>query len=276
MRTPFVDDGGKTQNRRAGLAAFRRPQITTMSRLSALGACLLARPTEPKYEYMGTPIASSAISTGRQNWLIPRNWLNCLPGLSPKLDLAAREQWLTDQRDRLHRCLTADPFWYDLPCAAWYSWKNSVRISRGGTAIILGRRTGVLRKTQNLTEYFAALKERLKNVTIHYGDWTRLTRSAERNCKDRDGAIFFDPPYLHATGRSPRLYAHESPDVADWVKKWAVARAQTHPKLRIALCGWQAEHDMPPDWEQFKWRTNMGASERIWFSPNCIKPEEKA
>ncbi len=275
MRTPFVYYGGKHKNAEQVWLRFGDPSYYYEPFIGA-GGVLLARPTEPKYEYIGDAYCLISNFYRAAKLANPKELAELSAWPVSQLDLAAREQWLTDQRDRLHRCLTADPFWYDLPCAAWYSWKNSVRISRGGTAIILGRRTGVLRKTQNLTEYFAALKERLKNVTIHYGDWTRLTRSAERNCKDRDGAIFFDPPYLHATGRSPRLYAHESPDVADWVKKWAVARAQTHPKLRIALCGWQAEHDMPPDWEQFKWRTNMGASERIWFSPNCIKPEEKA
>jgi hypothetical protein len=136
-----------------------------------------------------------------------------------------------------------------------------------------GGQAGVLRKRQNLVEYFAALKERLSNVTIHYGDWTRLTKLAESQCKEGDGSIFLDPPYLYATGRTKDCYANDSADVAHWVKRWAVARAKTHPKLRIALCGWRGEHEMPPDWEVLDWRTRKGARERMWFSPSCRKPE---
>jgi DNA adenine methylase len=54
--------------------------------------------------------------------------------------------------------------------------------------------------------------------------------------------------------------------------------------MRIALCGYQDEHEMPSSWEAVAWkagggygRTDRGRSnrerERIWFSPHCLKPE---
>jgi hypothetical protein len=54
--------------------------------------------------------------------------------------------------------------------------------------------------------------------------------------------------------------------------------------LRIALCGYEGEHDMPPTWECVAWKANGGYSsqngegnanpnrERIWFSPHCGRP----
>lgn len=62
-----------------------------------------------------------------------------------------------------------------------------------------------------------------------------------------------------------------------------------HPKLRIALCGLYDEHapHMPDDWECVAWKPQGGygnqkkggarkkIDERIWFSPNCLKPERK-
>ena len=62
-----------------------------------------------------------------------------------------------------------------------------------------------------------------------------------------------------------------------------------HPKLRIALCGYEDEHGphMPADWVMVAWKANGGYGnqngagndnkheERIWFSPNCLSVEPK-
>jgi len=53
--------------------------------------------------------------------------------------------------------------------------------------------------------------------------------------------------------------------------------------LRIALCGYEGEHQMPDDWGRVKWKAPGGYSsqkkkgndnpyrERIWFSPHCLQ-----
>jgi len=60
--------------------------------------------------------------------------------------------------------------------------------------------------------------------------------------------------------------------------------------LRIALCGYEGEHKMPPSWKCVPWKTRGGYGsqshglgrenshrERIWFSPHCLKAlKEKA
>ncbi len=193
-----------------------------------------------------------------------------------QLDLEARTNWLREQRQRLHRNLSAKHKWYDLECAALYAWVQSVRISVNGATIILGRTAGVRRKCEDLEQYFVALGNRLKNVGFDYGDWTRMTNAAERNCKRSDCAILLDPPYDHSTGRKTNLYAHDSPGVSAYVRRWALARAKTHPRLRIALCGFEGEHKMPPTWEELPWWSRYGhGKERVWFSPNCLKVSEE-
>jgi len=53
--------------------------------------------------------------------------------------------------------------------------------------------------------------------------------------------------------------------------------------MRIALCGYEGDYDMPGTWEKIAWKTGGGygnrnakndnaGKERIWFSPNCLKP----
>jgi hypothetical protein len=52
--------------------------------------------------------------------------------------------------------------------------------------------------------------------------------------------------------------------------------------MRVALCGYEGEHEMPKDWETLAWnagegfgvqadeRSGNGKRERIWFSPFCL------
>lgn len=46
------------------------------------------------------------------------------------------------------------------------------------------------------------------------------------------------------------------------------------PDLRIALCGFDGEHDMPDEWRCATWQSTSSAKsrhqERIWFSPHCL------
>lgn len=145
-----------------------------------------------------------------------------------------------------------------------------------------GRRDGLL-------EWMQELANRFRRVRVCCGDWTRV-------CGGKSGAalgyffaggpicgIFLDPPYSAEAGRSGDLYAQEDLSIAHKVREWAI-RHGNDPRLRIALCGYESEHDMPPDWECLAWRTGGGYGlvgngrgrdnryrERIWFSPHCLK-----
>lgn len=195
-----------------------------------------------------------------------------------QLDLEARSAWLQTHRQRLLQSLKRHPKWYDLECAAYFVWVQSVKISTNGTSVVLRRTAGVRRRNQDLASYFTALAERLKNVTIHFGDWTKLANAASRESLHSDVAILLDPPYKYATGRQKGLYVTDSGDVAEYVHRWALAISQTRPKLKIALCGFVGEHKMPPEWEEVAWQSKLGKGrERIWFSPSCQQlPAPKA
>jgi hypothetical protein len=145
-----------------------------------------------------------------------------------------------------------------------------------------------------LLAWMQALSERLKRVRVCCGDWTRI-------CGGRDGdaishffsagdtcGIFLDPPYSDAADRDPDIYRVESLSVANAVREWAI-RHGDDSRLRIALCGYEGEHQMPASWSCVSWKAAGGMAalsadlegkgklnsrrERVWFSPHCLKPQ---
>ncbi len=245
MRTPFPYFGSKSRVAAEVWQRFGNPSYYFEPFLGA-GGVLLGRPGVGKYEYV---VDTDCLITNffrAAKYGDQRELAKLAEWPASQLDLEARTRWLKTQRQRLHRNLTNQPKWYDAECAAWYAWVQSVRISSNGATIVLGRTGGIRSRSENLEGYFAALAERLKNVVIAYGDWTRLTNAAERNCHGADCAILLDPPYDYGTGRQKRLYVHDSADLSSYVRRWALARAKTHPRLRIALCGFEGNTTCPP------------------------------
>jgi hypothetical protein len=139
---------------------------------------------------------------------------------------------------------------------------------------------GVHRREQELRNYFAALKARLRRVRICCGDWSRVLGPSPTVHVGVTG-VLLDPPYGADTGRDPEIYASEDVSVAVSVREWAIEHGG-EPRLRIALCGYEGEHGMPGDWECVPWKATGGYAaavgntenarrERIWFSPHCLK-----
>jgi hypothetical protein len=140
------------------------------------------------------------------------------------------------------------------------------------------------KRLSDLYDYFELLQARLRRVRVCCGDWQRILGPSP-TWHIVVTAVFLDPPYAHDTGRDPDLYAQETANLSAAVRAWALAHGE-NPKLRIALCGYAGEHEMPADWECFAWKTNGGygnqrngslssnaCRERIWFSPYCLKPQ---
>lgn len=152
----------------------------------------------------------------------------------------------------------------------------------------------------DLYSYMSLLSERLRRVRIACGDWARVCSPAA-TYKIGMTAIFLDPPYSAESGRFKDLYNQDSFEVAHEVRNWCLEHHQEkyrgevvwegpryqHPKLRIALCGYEDEHApyMPDDWTMIKWKAPGGYGnqrqdnqnshlERIWFSPNCLRPAD--
>jgi len=89
--------------------------------------------------------------------------------------------------------------------------------------------------------------------------------------------LFLDPPYSGEL-RDKDLYAEDDDHIAKRVAEWAVAHGDD-PDLRIALCGYEGEHEMPSTWTKHAWKAHRGYAgagndnvnrERIWFSPHCL------
>lgn len=160
-----------------------------------------------------------------------------------------------------------------------------------------------------LQEWIGRLSDRLRLVRVCYGHWSRICDS--KTTMDRLGltGAFVDPPYaksiervqalirgedvgpVTASNRANELYAGDKTQDIDalvaevnrWCQKWG-----RHSKVRIALCGYEGEHDnlvADHGWTVEAWKAQGGYAnrnennqnnkrERIWFSPACIHPSQ--
>ena len=160
----------------------------------------------------------------------------------------------------------------------------------------LGAGQGVNRKLPHLGDagrgdgiaaMFQELSDRLRNVRVCCGDWTRVMGDSVTIKHAGITGVFLDPPYADTANRTANLYAEDCLNVAHDVREWAIANGG-NPDLRIALCGYEGEHDLPDSWVSVPWKARGGYGsqgettgrgnadkERIWFSPHCLLPDEQ-
>jgi hypothetical protein len=231
-----------------------------------------------------------------------------------EVDLHARHLALVRNRENVER-MNQDPAWFDAKLAGWWVWGISQWIGSGwctsnkqqlphlgtpGRGVhrkrpYLGNagrddpdddRLTATTRTADLRAYLRALAERLRRVRICCGDWSRICGPTP-TFKQGLTAVFMDPPYS-LDERCDSIYAVES-DVATAVRDWCIANGG-NPLLRIALCGYDSEHDsvMPPSWERLYWKAHGGYGgqgngrgrensfrEVVWFSPHCLKTDKQ-
>ena len=133
-----------------------------------------------------------------------------------------------------------------------------------------------------IMEWFGLLHARLRDVRVTCGDWTRVLKDSVTT---RHGltAVFLDPPYTK--GAMEYSAGGMGLGIADAVRDWCVANGEKKA-LRIVLCGHAGEHDalLAHGWHTREWTARNGyamtdeavanrASETIWCSPNCIRPQ---
>jgi hypothetical protein len=191
-------------------------------------------------------------------------------------------------------------------------WNKRPRIGRGGEGVhraalsgepwrqkpdISGQHgcsgRGIFSKRgANLSAYFQALAERLQQVRVCCGEWDRVLGPSPTT-QIGITAVFLDPPYdlRHARskeagsdGAAPadNIYFEHDHDLSHRVRAWAIQHGDD-PLLRIALCGYDGEHEMPDTWACAHWKANGGygnqgagkgranaSRERVWFSPHCL------
>lgn len=144
------------------------------------------------------------------------------------------------------------------------------------------------RHREHLVSYFGALADRLRYVRVACGDWSRVLTPSITFRHGTTGVVL-DPPY----GEGEVDYSaggNRCDGIAGAVRDWAIANG-SNPLLRIALCGYDGQHDMPDDWAVGEWTAAGGYSstaagdtqgkenrhrERVWFSPACIRPAQEA
>jgi len=235
-------------------------------------------------------------------------------------DLHARHCWLLGRKPEVaDRCM-GDPDWYDAKVAGWWVWGiccwigsgwcsgNGSWVSRDGLLVEdkdedgasrqiphLGSKgmgvhrkrphlgdkgMGVHRTNSDLLSYFLDLQERMRRVRVCCGDWTRILGDTVTEKHGATIGVFLDPPY--SVEDREDCYNEESRSLSHDVRAWALERG-ADKRYRIALCGYEGEHEMP-GWNVVEWKAKGGYAsqsdkenvnarrERIWFSPGCLKP----
>jgi site-specific DNA-adenine methylase len=270
MRTPWPIWGGKG---RVAAAVWRRwgDPAYYFEPFVGAGAVLLGRPRPGKYEFIGD-LDGLISNFWRSTKYAPHEVAEWADDPPNGIDKVARLNYLESRLPELVARLEADTDYHDARLAGYYAYTQSLSVYGGGShngpSLRLDRPAGFMRERARgtLYDYVRQLAQRLANVTVYHGHWGRMARCALR-MPGRDTGVFLDPPYGKASGRRPGLYTTDSHSVARYVKRWALAAAKTG--VRVALCGYDGEHDdMPADWEEFPWASQWGQTrERIWFSP---------
>ncbi len=310
MKAPFPWFGGKSRAADLVWAAFGDVPNYVEPFAGSL-AVLLARPHEPHTEtvndldcylanFWRAVAADPDMVAAHADW--PVN----------EADLHARHLWLLC-RSGFRERIRSDPTYYDAQIAGWWVWglcswigsgwcdvdrfdPSSAKLPHLGNA---GRGVhrpsaklphlgdagmGVHRPSAKLPHLGDAgmgeLAARLRRVRVACGDWRRVLGDSV-TIKHGVTGVFLDPPYSEG---ADDLYTDHDKSLSAAVREWAIANGD-NPMLRIALCGYDGEHEMPDGWRCEAWKAkggygsqradgsnDNGARERIWFSPHCIQP----
>ena len=133
-----------------------------------------------------------------------------------------------------------------------------------------------------------ALCERLRHVRVCCGDWKRIVTHPVLGYSVGTCGLFLDPPYGDM-GRTSGLYSNDNLSISKEVLNWCAENGSI-PNLRIALCGYEGEHNELDNlgWTKVEWKATGGYGskkgkglknrnlERIWFSPECLDPQPVA
>ena len=220
-----------------------------------------------------------------------------------EVDLFARHSWLVRQTAGLTKALHANPDYFDAKVAGWWCWGACNWIGSGwcsGTGpwvhdsenLIDSRQLphlgdagqGINRQTDHprstfIEGWFARLHQRLRDVRVTCGDWTRVVKDSVTT---RHGltAVFLDPPY--AKGAMDYAAGGVGTDLPMQVQAWCAANGDDK-NLRIVLCGHAGEHDalLAKGWHTRTWTARKGYAitdeavqnskdETLWCSPHCV------
>lgn len=157
---------------------------------------------------------------------------------------------------------------------------GQIPMLRGGDGYP-GAGNGVHQLNANLLAWFAALSARLRRVRVCCGDWSRVLKPSVTVGHGLTG-VLLDPPY--GVEDRDKVYNHDSLALAPAVRAWCAEHGHD-ARLRIALCGYDGEHNELEalGWTKVSWKAMGGYGnqngtkndnakrERIWFSPHCLR-----
>ncbi len=309
LRAPFPWFGGKARVADVVWRAFGDVPNYVEPFAGSL-AVLLGRPHEPKIETVND-LDCFVANFWRAVSAAPDDVASFANHPVNEADLHARHLWLVRESDVFREMMKADPHYYDAKRAGWWVWGLCSWIGTGwcpAPAPAPGERgeghppqtpapagvprqlphlgnagRGIHRKLPHLGDagrgtlenVFRDLALRLRRVRVACGDWTRVLGDSVTWRLGTTG-VFLDPPYddgevEYSAGNGVAI------DVGAWAKEHGADK-----RLRIALCGYEGDHDLP-GWTVHAWKakggygsqrrdgTNNNAErERIWFSPGCL------
>ena len=258
------------------------------------GAVLLARPHPPRIETVND-LDCMVANFWRAVQSDPEAVANWCDWPVNEADLHARHLWLVQGLPAHRERMMTDPDYFDAKIAGWWVWGICQWIGSGWCAELKPSRQlphvgnagrGVHRKRPHVGDagmggLFEDLTARLRRVRVCCGDWLRVLGPTPTYQNGLTG-VMLDPPYADTADRDASLYREDSLSVAHDVREWAIENGD-NPMMRIALCGYEGEHDMPASWECVAWKAAGGYGgqsqdhdnpnakrERIWFSPHCL------
>ena len=234
-------------------------------------------------------------------------------------DLFARHGWLVNRAERLKWSLDDPDYydakiagWWCWGVCNWIGsgwcqgvgpWiSNGVQITKGNAGKGINRQLphlgdagrGINRKLPHLgdagqgeehqrtvfiREWMRELHDRLKDVRVCCGDWSRVVKDSVTTRHGLTG-LFLDPPYFK--GNLDYAAGGIGTDLSLQVQAWCADNG--HDKnLRIVLCGHAGEHDalIQHGWHTRKWTARKGYAvtdeavqnrkdETLWCSPYCV------
>ncbi len=299
LRAPFPWFGGKS--RAAHLIWERFGDVANyVEPFAGALAVLLARPTEPRIETVND-LDCHVANFWRAVQSDPDAVAKWCDWPVNEADLHARHLWLVQGLPAHRERMMTEPDYFDAKIAGWWVWgicqwigsgwcaerKPPIQLPHVGNA---GR--GVHRKLPHVGDagrggLFEELTDRLRRVRVCCGDWLRVLGPTPTFHNGLTG-VLLDPPYADTADRDASLYREDSLSVAHDVRKWAIENGD-NPLMRIALCGYEGEHDMPASWECVAWKAKGGYGgqskdhdnpnakrERIWFSPHCLGATQRS
>jgi hypothetical protein len=324
LKAPFPWFGGKSRvadivwERFGDVANYCEPFFGS-------GAVLLGRPTDPGIETVND-LDCMVANFWRALKHDPEAVARHADWPVNEADQHARHFWLCSQEEFRER-MKVDPGYYDARVAGWWVWGQSIWIGGGWCATqrphlgnagmgihrkrphlgnagmgIHRKRphlgdagTGIHRKRphlgnagtgERLLGYMLQLAERMRSVRVCCGEWHRILGPTP-TVKNGITGVFLDPPYAAEAGRTEDIYACDSLSIARDVREWAISNGD-NPDMRIALCGYEGEHQMPGAWDCIAWKASGGygsqgngngrenaTKERIWFSPHCLNGRQQ-